>query len=156
MYKSCLHSASENLLMNDARSDTHLRFENNPSPEVRNILSKKIDEFNDRGMPFESERFAFLLHDAADCLVGGLSGVLYRDWLFVEALWVDNARRGTGLGRELMKQAETHAMAKGCHSAWLDTFQACGFYEKLGYKVFGVLDDYPARERRWFLKKRLV
>jgi hypothetical protein len=53
--------------MNDARSDIHLSFENNPSPEVRSILSKKIDEFNSRTVPFEHERFAFLLHDAADC-----------------------------------------------------------------------------------------
>jgi GNAT superfamily N-acetyltransferase len=142
--------------MNDTRSDIHLSFKNNPSPEVRSILGKKIDEFNSRTVPFEHERFAFLLHDAADCLVGGLSGILYWDWLFVDALWVDHVRRRTGLGRELMKHAETYAIAKGCHSAWLDTFQACGFYEKLGYKVFGVLDDYPVGQRRWFLKKDLV
>lgn len=47
-------------------------------------------------------------------------------------------------------------MARDCHSAWVDTFsfQARGFYEKLGYTVFGQL-DYPPEHRRFFLEKRL-
>jgi hypothetical protein len=38
-----------------------------------------------------------------------------------------------------MDRAEVHARERGCHSAWLDTFsfQARGFYEKLGYDEFG-------------------
>jgi GNAT superfamily N-acetyltransferase len=82
-----------------------------------------------------------------DLLAGGLSGILYWDQLFVDTPWVDHVRRERGLGRELMKHAETYAIAKGCHSAWLDTFQAYGFYEKLSYKVFGALDDYPVGQR---------
>jgi hypothetical protein len=89
-------------------------------------------------------------------LAGGLSGILYWDWLFADTVWIDHVRRGTEPGRELMKHAETYAIAKGCHSAWLDTFPAHGFYGKLGYKVFGVRDDCPVGQRRWFLKKRLV
>jgi len=47
------------------------------------------------------------------------------------------ARRGRGVGRELMDRAEIRAREGGCHSAWLDTFsfQARGFYEKLGYEA---------------------
>jgi hypothetical protein len=39
---------------------------------------------------------------------------------------------------------------------WLDTFsfQARPFYEKLGYEVFGQLEDYPRGHSRYFLQKR--
>ena len=68
----------------------------------------------------------------------------------------DDLRR-CGVGRELMAQAEARATERGCHSAWLDTFsfQARGFYEKLGYVEFGTL-DYPPMHKRHFMKKRLV
>lgn len=49
--------------------------------------------------------------------------------------------------------AENHAVAKGCHSAWLDTFQARGFYEAVGYELFGMLNDYPAGQTQYFLEK---
>ena len=66
--------------------------------------------------------------------------------------------RGRGLGRTLMRQAEDVALRRGCHGAWLDTFsfQARGFYEKLGYTVFGSIDDYPPGHSRFFMKKVLV
>lgn len=42
----------------------------------------------------------------------------------------------------MLLQAEQEAIARGCRGAWLDTysFQARGFYERLGYAVFGILD----------------
>jgi len=63
--------------------------------------------------------------------------------------------RGAGLGRRLIKQAEEEAVRRGCRGVWLDTFswQARGFYEKLGYSVFGTIDDYPPGHQRFFLKK---
>jgi ribosomal protein S18 acetylase RimI-like enzyme len=38
---------------------------------------------------------------------------------------------------------------------YLDTFdcQAPGFYEKLGFKVFGKLEDYPPGHQRFYLMK---
>jgi predicted PurR-regulated permease PerM len=47
-------------------------------------------------------------------------GLLAWGWLFIEAVWVDPARRGTGAGRALLDAAERHAAAAGCHAAWLD------------------------------------
>jgi hypothetical protein len=54
-------------------------------------------------------------------------------------------------------QAEGRARERGCHSAWLDTFsfQARGFYEKLGYEEFGRL-EYPPDHYRHFMRKRLA
>ena len=49
------------------------------------------------------------------------------------------------------------AFERGCHSAWVETFsfQAPGFYRKLGYEPFGEL-DYPPGHKRIFLHKRLA
>ena len=65
--------------------------------------------------------------------------------------------RGRGVGRELLDRAEVRTRERGCHSAWLDTFsfQARGFYEKLGYGEFGRL-DYPPGHDRHFMRKRLI
>ena len=34
------------------------------------------------------------------------------------------------------------------------SFQARPFYERLGYTIFGQIDDYPAGHTRFFLQKR--
>ena len=141
--------------MTQIRPGLHLTFDNETSPELRRAIGRKIDDFNASTVPYRQERFALVLRDAADRLVGGVCCILYWDWLFVDDLWIDDVLRGQGLGRELMARAEAHAAERGCHSVWLDTFQARGFYEKLGYEVFGGLDDYPTGQSRWFLKKRL-
>ena len=107
-------------------------------------------------MPQDAQRFALLLRDDGDRLVAGLSGLLSWQWLFVEALWVGDTWQRRGIGRALLTQAEAHAVAAGCHSAWLDTFQARGFYLALGYQEFGILNDYPPGQTRFFLCKRLV
>ena len=90
-------------------------------------------------------------------VVGGLWGRTAYSWLFVELLVVPESLRGRGLGTELMARAEAEAIARGCHGAWLDTFefQARGFYERLGYECFGELKDYPAGSARYFMRKTL-
>jgi GNAT superfamily N-acetyltransferase len=56
-----------------------------------------------------------------------------------------------------MAEAEAEALRRGCHAASLDTysFQARGFYERLGYSVFGIIDDCPPGHSRIYLIKRL-
>jgi GNAT superfamily N-acetyltransferase len=90
-------------------------------------------------------------------LIAGLNGHTDWTWLFVKLLWVSEAHRRQGLGRKLLQAAEEEALRRGCRNVWLDTFefQARGFYEKLGYEVFGELPDYPPGFRRFFLRKKL-
>jgi GNAT superfamily N-acetyltransferase len=126
-----------------------------PPADFRADLGRRINAFHAQTVPFQSRRFALRLENPEGQLIGGLSGVISWGWLFVDALWVDEAARGQGAGRTLMARAEAHAAAEGCHAAWLDTFQARGFYEAIGYSVFGALEDYPAGQTRYFLRKRL-
>jgi ribosomal protein S18 acetylase RimI-like enzyme len=78
--------------------------------------------------------------------------------LFTQLLMVPESARGRGVGKELLRRAEAEAMARGCHSAWLDTFefQARGFYEHLGYACFGELPNYPKGFVRNFMQKSLA
>jgi GNAT superfamily N-acetyltransferase len=137
-------------------AELRLAFEAAPSPETRRALGDAINAFHARTVPQDAQRFALLLHDAAGRLVAGLSGVLSWQWLFVEALWVSDIWQRRGIGRALLAQAEAHAMAAGCHSVWLDTFQAREFYLAGGYQQFGALDDYPPGQTRYFLRKTLA
>jgi len=70
---------------------------------------------------------------------------------------VEDAARGQGLGRRLIGLAEDEARRRGCRHAYLDTtsFQARPFYEKLGYRLWGQLEDFPQGHTRYFLQKAL-
>ena len=140
----------------DIEPGLHVIWDDSPSVETRDNLVQKIDAFHHRTFPSEFERFALLLQDAAACLKGGLSGLIYCDWLRVDGLWIDDVLRHRGIGTELMTRAENHAIARGCHSAWLTTFQARGFYEAVGYELFGMLDNHPAGQEQNFMRKRLI
>lgn len=92
-----------------------------------------------------------------DGLVGGIAGYTHFTWLYVEQLWVDESRRGAGVGSALLRAAEEEARRRGCRGVWLDTysFQARPFYEAHGYEVFGELAEYPPGHAKYFLAKRL-
>jgi ribosomal protein S18 acetylase RimI-like enzyme len=70
---------------------------------------------------------------------------------------VVSAARGRGFGKELMKRAELYAVERGGTDAFLDSFsfQAPPFYEKLGYHVFGTLENHPAGHQQFFMTKQL-
>jgi ribosomal protein S18 acetylase RimI-like enzyme len=95
--------------------------------------------------------------DDAGKLLGALLGETGRGWLHISVAWVDEAYRRQNIGSQLVRMAEEEARQRGCHGAYLDTFsyQARPFYERLGYSVFGVLDDYPRGHQRYYMRKRL-
>jgi GNAT superfamily N-acetyltransferase len=129
-----------------------------PGEEERAIVLEALLEHNrEAGPPTEMRPVAILVNDDDGKPVGGLYGRMFYDWLFVEYLAIPRAMRGQDIGTALMNQAEALARARGCIGIWLDTFafQARGFYEKLGYTVFGELADYPRDAARYFLSKRL-
>jgi GNAT superfamily N-acetyltransferase len=129
-----------------------------PGEEERAIVLEALLEHNrEAGPPTEMRPVAILVNDDDGKPVGGLYGRMFYDWLFVEYLAIPRAMRGQDNGTALMNQAEALARARGCIGIWLDTFafQARGFYEKLGYTVFGELADYPRDAARYFLSKRL-
>jgi GNAT superfamily N-acetyltransferase len=101
---------------------------------------------------------ALLLKDDLGLTIGGLWGTILFAWLHVELLFVPEVMRGTSVGTRLMKRAEQEAVERGCRGVCLDTysFQARGFYEKLGYDLVGTIGDLPPGGARHYLQKRLV
>ncbi len=77
--------------------------------------------------------------------------------VYIDTVWVDERFRGKGIGRELLEVVTKEAKERGAYLAHLDTFdfQARGFYEKMGYEVFGELKDCPRGHVRFFMKKLL-
>jgi GNAT superfamily N-acetyltransferase len=90
-------------------------------------------------------------------IVGGLAAETYFGWMFVSLLWIEAKHRRAGVGRSLIERAETEARARGVNCVYLDTFsfQAPGFYQKLGYRQFGQLDEFPKGHSRFWLTKTL-
>jgi GNAT superfamily N-acetyltransferase len=89
-------------------------------------------------------------------LIGGLIGETLWNALVVNVLWVRGDHRKRGYGTALMERAEQIARERGCELLFLNTmtFQAPGFYTKLGYKVFGELTNAPrGYSRLWFCKR---
>lgn len=89
-----------------------------------------------------------------------IAGLLASTWwgsLEIQYLWIDEQYRYGGLGRRLIQQAEAQAIARGCHQAYLDTFsfQALGFYQKMGYRPYGQLAGYAHQFTRYYLAKPL-
>jgi GNAT superfamily N-acetyltransferase len=131
------------------------------TPEMRKAIVDPLVAFNNsRISRREIHRpLVILLSDpASEAIVGGLHGATMFSHLWIDLLFVPEAMRGSGIGRTLMARAEEEALARGCLAAVLDTFsfQARGFYEKLGYTVFGILQDCPPGHRRIYLTKRLA
>jgi len=129
-----------------------------PDDAVREAILAPLVAHNDAMVgPTARHPVAIVLRDAAGDIVGGLWGMTGFSWLFVQYLAVAPALKGQGHGRALMLAAEDEARRFACVGIWLDTFsfQARGFYEKLGYDVVGRIDDFPPGEARFFLRKRI-
>ena len=88
-------------------------------------------------------------------LIGGLLGETSWRGLHTNILWIHKDYRRVGLGKQLMAKAEAESIRRGCRHTYVDTlnFQAPDFYLKLGYIVWGVLEDFPPGHRRIFLQK---
>ncbi|MDJ0700020.1 MAG: GNAT family N-acetyltransferase [Woeseiaceae bacterium] len=109
----------------------------------------------------ENSNFVLSAKNAQNSLIGGLTASTSYGWVLIKVLWVDDAQRRKGVGRMLMEKAEIKGKSIGCHSVWLETSNpdAKGFYEALGYEVFGRLSNeagqFPESHERWFMKKEL-
>ena len=139
-------------------SGLRLEIDDNPTDADVTVLPEALEAFNESRWPGHQpwQPLAVFARDR-NSIVAGLAGETYAGWLFIRYLWVSEALRGHGVGRKLMGDVEERAMERGCHSAWVDTFsfQAPGFYRKLGYQVFGEVDWSPDH-KRFFLRKRLT
>lgn len=131
-------------------------------PQVQQWLHEQIKTFNNQHSPHHQairtadvESLAIILNDADGAIIGGLSADFYWGWLEINNLWLSTGWRRRGLGRLLVSLAEAEAQRRGCRRAWLRTFsfQAPDFYQRLGYRIVGQLEDYPPGSTFYWLRK---
>jgi GNAT superfamily N-acetyltransferase len=127
-----------------------------PTKEERHVVAHGLGDFNRAayGPLRGAERWIFA-RDAAGTIQGGARCDIAWGWLYVDWLWVAEARRGAGLGTRLLGTAEALARETACLGVHLNTwsFQAPGFYAKQGYTEAGrVADMPPGAIRHWFIK----
>jgi GNAT superfamily N-acetyltransferase len=128
-----------------------------PDEALRRAVMAPLLAFNEaQAGPSGHRTLAIALRNDAGEVVGGYWGTTAHGWLYTQMLALPADARGQGLGRQLMQAAEDQARLRGCRHAWVDTqFGARGFYQRLGYRVFGELPDYPQGFTRSFLTKAL-
>ena len=107
--------------------------------------------------PFRYTRTVLSVRGDKGHLLGGLILQSYWKESYVELLWLSDKARRRGTGRRLIEEAERRARRRGSLLMHLNTysFQAPGFYEKLGFKRVGGMSGSPPGESRHFYVKRL-
>lgn len=132
-----------------------------PTADDLERVSEGIRAYNRTvpGVPEASDElfFAVFARNAAGEVVGGIRARAFWDYLCIELLWLSEAARGNGTGKSLLQHAEAFALQHGYKRARVETtsFQARPFYERQGYRLFGVLDDFPEGYTTFYLRKDL-
>jgi len=125
-------------------------------PARREIL-KGLLAFNKRALGNWNFKPLSITLRHRGAIVGGLYGETYLNWMYISLFWLADEFRGKGFGSKIMQTAEKEARKRGVKNVFVDSFsfQAPGFYKKLGYREFGKLKDFPAGHSRSFLTKAL-
>ena len=73
----------------------------------------------------------------------------------MHVVWVEESLRRRGLARALMEEVEREARRRGCRLVMGLTYDVLtgDYYERLGYRTVGVIEDCPAgTATRWYCK----
>jgi GNAT superfamily N-acetyltransferase len=135
-----------------------LVLETTPAPEDVQYLEDRIYEFNSAATGITDGRWlAILVRDGDRRIVAGICGNSWGGCLEIRQFWVEESRRGQGLGTKLFSAAEKEARRRGCRQILLTTFsfQAPAFYARRGFEVAAVMDDHPHGHKNLLLRKRL-
>jgi len=128
--------------------------------EFKRYLQGILNEHHETAYPLmevpESERFVIRVTDGNDRVVGGALAWAYWGWLDVSLVALEKRVRGHGLGRQLMAVIEEKARERGCTRARVETFEReVGFYQRMGYRIVGCLEDYPEGHNYYWMCRDL-
>ena len=109
-------------------------------------LDEEISEFNPAATGYDDGRMLSVAVRGDDGdLRAGLYGWTWGGCGYIDLLWVRDDQRGSGPGAGLLAAAEAEILRRGCDRVALSThsFQAPGFYARLGYAECGRTPGYP-------------
>ena len=132
-----------------------------PAAEARGTIMQGLNRYNqEKAGYWDSRTLAVLVSDPESHeVIGGVLGHTSLGLAFIDLVFLPEETRGQDVGRRMMREAEDEARRRGCRAMWLYTisFQAPGFYERLGYRRFGTIDcDPPGTSRIFFVKELAV
>ncbi|GGD22640.1 GNAT family N-acetyltransferase [Flavobacterium orientale] len=117
---------------NHSRFKLDNRLDNRKFEELYELWVK-----NSINKSFADEVFVYL-HEIK--IAGFVSYKVVHDYATIGLIAVSKAFQGKGIGKELLFKVENELVEKGINELRIPTqeenHQACGFYEKLGYKKF--------------------
>jgi GNAT superfamily N-acetyltransferase len=128
--------------------------------EFKRYLQGILNEYHRTAYPAmdvpQSQRFVVRVTDDQDQVVGGAMVWAYWGWLDVSLMALEPQVRGLGVGRQLMAAIEDKAREEGCTRLRVETFaHELGFYQRLGYRIVGHLEDCPEGTSYYWLRKDL-
>lgn len=127
-------------------------------PSAVRRLEEAIASFNVEatGIADARDLFAELRDDDGD-VYASVYGWSWGSTCWVEFLWVRADQRDRGVGTALMRAVAAEARDRGCAQMALTThsFQAPGFYRRLGFERVGELTGYPRGHSDLLLRRRL-
>jgi len=122
-------------------------------------IESRVKEYNKAKAPSAPTEYLAACIKENDEVVGEvLAEIHFGNVLFIDILWVNEKCRGKGYATALMNHVENLALEKGCKLSHVSTyeFQALGFYKKLGYAVFGYMDDVPLGYKDYYMQKKFT
>lgn len=139
-----------------------INFKSDENKNLQKEIDLKLSNFNKsqnewfRNKAYKTEDKNFYAYDE-EKLIGGAIGFVCYSWYYLDLLFVEDAYRKKGIGSQLLKQIEQFAKENHLTGVRMETwdFQALGFYQSNGYKVFGEIKDCPPGTIEYHLKKEL-
>jgi GNAT superfamily N-acetyltransferase len=131
-----------------------------PGAEDESVIRDGLSAYNFEKAGYRDQRpLAILVSDPETGeVVGGLLGRTSFGLMYIDRFFLPEGLRKQGLGTRIIKVAEEEGARRGCSRAILSTlsFQAPGFYERLGWQVLGRIDCDPPGHTRFMMTKTLV
>lgn len=116
-----------------------------PSAEL-DAIEERLHDDNRRLTGHNDDRtLIFALRDNKGLAVGIAAGYSWAGIAELKLLWVDEAYRGLGHGRNLLDAFVAEAAARGSLRIWVSThdFQAPGLYQEAGFERMAEFAGWP-------------
>lgn len=131
------------------------------SDEIIELIDNTLGDFNKTQVNYNPKMdyvpLNFHIKDPIGNIIAGINAFACWQMLYLSEFFVDDTYRGKGIGTILLAKVEQEAKNVGVLVSQTDTFdwQAKDFYLKLGYEIFGVIENCPEGHKRYYLKKTL-
>jgi len=119
--------------------------------ELRTFLADRIYEFNAKETGyFDGLLLGGCIRSETGEIIAGFNGHTWGGCCELSHVWVHERHRGQGLGTALLRSAEAEAVARACVRVVLAirSFQAPGFYERMGYERKYAIEGRPKGRTR--------